>query len=258
MQTGLDGKRALVLGATRGLGFAIAKGLAQEGARVIVAGRTTDKAVAAANAIGQGARGHPCDTGKPGDVDALWQAVEHDFGGLDVLILNSGGPPAGPARGVSSEDWRKNFESMFVGLVRMADHALPGMIERGFGRIVAIASSGAVQPITNLGISNSIRPALVGWCKTLSNEVGKHGVTVNVMLPGRIQTERVEEIDAANAKRTGKPIETVRADARDRIPAGRYGEADEFAAAAVFLASAGAAYITGSMIRVDGGAIACV
>ncbi len=258
MQTGLGGKRALVLGATRGLGFAIAKSLAAEGARLVVCGRTTDKAVAAANAIGNGARGHPCDTGKAEQVDALWRAVEHDFGGLDVLVLNSGGPPAGTARGVASEDWRSQFESMFVGLVRLADRALPGMIERKFGRIIAIASSGVPQPIPNLGISNAIRPALVGWCKTVSNEVGRNGVTVNVLLPGRMQTERVEEIDAANAKRTGRDIFDVRAEAIARIPVSRYGTADEFAAAAVFLASNAASYITGSMIRVDGGAIGCV
>lgn len=258
MDTGLSGKRALVLGATRGLGFAIAKGLAAEGARVIVAGRTSNKSVAAAKTIGHGAVGHPCDTGQVSQIDALWNAVKHDFGGLDVLVLNSGGPPAGPARGVSSEEWRKQFEAMFVGIVRLADYALPGMIEQKFGRIIAIASSGVIQPIPNLGISNAIRPALVGWCKTLSNEVAKDGVTINLVLPGRIQTERVEEIDAANAKRSGKDIAAVRAEALSRIPAGRYGEADEFAAAAVFLASAGASYITGSMIRVDGGAIASV
>ncbi len=258
MQTGLEGKRALVLGATRGLGFAIAKGLAAEGARVIVAGRTTERAVAAAGAIGREARGHPCDTGQIEQVDALWKAVSHDFGGLDVLVLNSGGPPAGAARGVSPEEWRRLFESMFVGLVRLADLALPGMIAQKFGRIIAIASSGVVQPIPHLGMSNAIRPALVGWCKTVSNEVSSAGVTVNVLLPGRIQTERVEEIDAAAAKRTGKELSAVRAEAVARIPAGRYGAADEFAAAAVFLASNAASYITGSMIRVDGGAIACV
>lgn len=258
MKTGLEGKRALVLGATRGLGFAIAKGLAAEGARVIVTGRTTEKSVAAASAIGRNARGHPCDTGQVAQVDALWQAVTHDLGGLDVLVLNSGGPPASSAHGVSSEDWRRHFEAMFVGLVRLADHALPGMMRQTFARIIAIASSGVIQPIPNLGISNAIRPVLIGWCKTVSNEVGGHGVTVNVILPGRIQTERVEEIDAANSKRSGQDVAAVRADAVARIPAGRYGEADEFAAAAVFLASEAASYINGSMIRVDGGAIACV
>ena len=258
MQTGLTGKRALVLGATRGLGHAIARGLAAEGAQIALAGRTAEKAAAAAAAIGEGARGYVCDTGDLAQVDALYKSVATDLGGIDVLVLNSGGPPAGSAMNVSAENWRKNFEQMFVGLVRLADQALPGMIERKWGRVIAIASSGVVQPIPNLGISNTIRPALIGWCKSVSSEVAKTGVTVNVILPGRIDTERVAELDAANAARSGADVQNVRAAARDKIPMGRYGEDDEFAAAAIFLASEAASYVTGSMIRVDGGAILSV
>ncbi len=258
MDFGLHGKRALVLGATRGLGRAIAATLAAEGAQVALAGRTREKAEAAAAEIGHGATGHVCDTGDLGQVDALWAAAAAGMGGIDILVLNSGGPPAGMARGHAPELWRKMFEMMFVGPVRLAEHALPGMIERRFGRIIAIASSGVVAPIPNLAMSNAIRPALVGWCKSLSAEVAKDGVTVNVLLPGRIQTERVEELDAANSSRTGKDVDAVRRDAMQRIPAGRYGEPAEFAATAAFLASDKASFVTGSMIRVDGGQIPSV
>lgn len=258
MHLGLEGKRALVLGGTRGLGFAIAKAFAAEGARVVLCGRTAEKAEVAAQSVGGGAIGLPCDTGSLAAVDTLWQSIKSSMGGLDILVLNSGGPPSGPARGVVSEEWRLHFECMFVGPVRLADHVLPGMIRQRFGRILAIASSSVVQPIPNLGMSNAIRPALAGWCKTLSNEVATDGITVNMLLPGRIQTERVDEIDAAMARRGAASLEEVRAEARARIPVGRYGEADEFAAAAVFLASAAASYITGSMMRVDGGLIAAI
>ncbi len=258
MESGLEGKRALVLGGTRGLGLAIAQAFAAGGARVILCGRNAEKADAAARAIGKGVQGLPCNTGDIASVDALWQHIKRNGGGLDILVLNSGGPPSGPARGVVSEEWRRHFESMFVGPVRLADHVLPGMIKQRYGRIIAIASSGVVQPIPNLGMSNAIRPALVGWCKTLSNEVAEDGITVNVLLPGRVQTQRVDEIDAANARRLAKNIDIVRDEARRLIPAGRYGRPEEFAAAAVFLAGSGASYITGSLLRVDGGLIAAV
>ncbi len=251
----LEGKRALVLGGSKGLGFAIAKGLAGEGARVALASRSLESASAAAARIGAGAVGFACDTAEAAQVDALHAAVTEAMGGIDILVLNSGGPPPGSARGVASAQWRASFEAMFVNLVRMADLALPGMIERKFGRIISVISSGVIQPIPNLAISNAIRPALVGWGKTLAAEVAQHGVTVNAVAPGRIATDRLAELDAANAKRTGREIEAVRTAAKAAIPAGRYGEPDEFAAAAVFLASERASFITGSILRVDGGQI---
>jgi 3-oxoacyl-[acyl-carrier protein] reductase len=258
MKTGLEGKRALVLGASKGLGYGIAKGLAEEGAWVGLASRTIEAASAAAGRIGKGAVGYACDTGQFDQVDALWAAVTRDVGGIDVLVLNSGGPPPGSAMGVSSEQWRASFEGMFVGLVRMADLALPGMIERKWGRIISVISSGVIEPIPNLAISNAIRPALVGWQKTLASEVAKHNITVNAIAPGRIATDRLGQLDEANAKRQGKGIEEIRAASLTRIPAGRYGTVDEFGAAAVFLASEAASFTTGSIIRVDGGQIASV
>jgi 3-oxoacyl-[acyl-carrier protein] reductase len=258
MKTGLEGKRALVLGASKGLGFGIAQGLAEEGARVAIASRTMDGSKAAADKIGQGVLPFICDTGKADQIDALAKDVTEALGGVDILVLNSGGPPPGKAQGVSSEQWRTSFDAMFVNLVRIADLLLPGMIERKFGRIISVISSGVIQPIPNLAISNSIRPALVGWGKTLSSEVAASGVTVNAIAPGRIATDRLKQLDAANAERTGRSVEDVAAAARAGIPAGRYGQIEEFAAAAVFLASEKASFMTGSILRVDGGQISSV
>jgi 3-oxoacyl-[acyl-carrier protein] reductase len=254
MKIGLEGKRALVLGASKGLGFGIAKGLSEEGAKVAIASRSLEAATAAAARIG--AKAYACDTGKLEEIEALHQAVAKELGGVDVLVLNSGGPPPGGAQGVSSAQWRSSFESMFVGLVRLADLVLPGMIERKFGRIISVISSGVIEPIPNLAISNAIRLALVGWSKSLANEVARHGVTVNAVAPGRIATDRLTQLDKANAEKQGKPVEEVAAAAKSRIPAGRYGTVEEYAAAAVFLASEAASFMTGSILRVDGGQIA--
>src|SRR5918997_2975293 len=253
MKTGLDGKRALVLGASKGLGFGIAAGLAEEGARVAIASRTMEGSRAAADKIGRDVLPFVCDTGKVDQVDALAKDVTEALGGVDVLVLNSGGPPPGGARGVASEQWRASFEAMFVNLVRIADQLLPGMIERKFGRIISVISSGVIQPIPNLAISNAIRPALVGWGKTLSSEIASSGVTVNAVAPGRIATDRLKQLDAANAERTGRPVEDVAASARAGIPAGRYGEIEEFAAAGGFPAHEKAAFMTGPIPPGDGG-----
>lgn len=255
MDLGLDGKRALVMGSTRGMGYGIAEGLAAEGAKVAVCGRKLDDAKSAAAKIGDAAKGYTLDLSNEASVTALVDAVKADFGEIDIVVCNGGGPPPGEISAVAPEVWTAQFQPMFVNQVRIVNAFLPGMRSRKWGRILSISSSGAVQPIPALGISNAIRGALVGWVKTLSGEVAKDGVTVNTIAPGRIQTERVDQIDNAAAEKQGKPVEEIVRASQATIPAGRYGTVAEFADTAVFLLSDRAGYITGSYIRVDGGYI---
>jgi 3-oxoacyl-[acyl-carrier protein] reductase len=260
MDLGLDGKRALVLSSSRGLGLGVAQALAAEGAAVMMTARSADRLRAAAEAINIAGPGRAeTFVGELApNVEAIYRAALEALGGVDILVANTGGPPARTALAVKPEEWTPQFEAMVVPVIRLAGLVLPGMRERGFGRILTIASSGVVQPIPNLVISNALRSSLVGWSKTLANETASDGVTVNVVLPGRIQTDRLEELDAANAKAQGKNVDEVAAAARATIPAGRYGRVEEFADVVCFLASERASYVTGSLVRVDGGAVRSV
>lgn len=263
MDLGLKGKRALVMSSSRGLGLGVAQALAAEGAHVFMTARSGDKLAAAAQAItakGPGRADHlAADLSAPGAAQMVHDAaVKALGGGIDILVNNTGGPPARTALAAAPEDWTPQFQAMIVPVFTLASLVLPGMRERGFGRILTIASTGVIQPIPNLVMSNALRSSIVGWSKTLSNEVAKDGITVNMILPGRIQTDRVEELDAANAKVQGKDIEEIKEAARTQIPAGRYGRVEEFAAMACFLCSVPASYVTGSLVRVDGGAVKSV
>ena len=259
MELGLRDKRALVLGSTRGIGRAIAETLAEEGATVAVCGRDADVAAAAAKEIAAGTgatvRSYGVDLMEAASVAALTEAVMSDWGGVDVLVNNGGGPPPGPVTAVDNALWSKQFQAMFLSLVDITNAVLPGMRERGWGRVLVTSSSGIVQPIPGLGMSNTLRGALLGWAKTLAGEVAADGVTVNTIVPGRIQTDRVDQIDAAAAERHSKPVADVVKASRANIPVGRYGTVGEYAAVAAFLVSARAAYVTGSVVRVDGGFI---
>ena len=258
MDLGLKGKRALVLSSSRGLGLGVARSLAREGADILMTARSGERLEAAAKAInGEGAgRAHTYVGDLAENVEAIHEAAVKALGGIDILVANTGGPP-GPdgARRARPEEWVPQFEAMVLPIFKLAALVLPGMRERGWGRILTIASTGVVQPIPNLVMSNALRSSLVGWSKTLAAEVAKDGITANLVLPGRIQTDRVDELDAANAKAQGKSVEEIAAAARASIPAGRYGRVEEFADVVCFLASERASYITGSLIRVDGGAV---
>jgi len=245
MDYGLTGKRALVLGASRGLGAASAHLLAEEGAHVIRASRNVQD--------GESAEAVTLDLADPASVSALCDYIAQEP--VDILVNNCGGPAAGPARGRSTEQWSSAFNTMSASLFRITDAAIPGMAERGWGRVVTIGSSGILQPIAGLALSNGVRGAVAGWSKTLAEEVAPLGITVNMVLPGRIATDRVEELDASKAAETGKTIAETVAASKATIPMGRYGEPAEFAAAIAFLCSTQASYITGSMLRVDGGLI---
>lgn len=261
MDLGLKGKRALVLSASRGLGRAIAESLAAEGVDVVLSARSADRLQEAADAINARGAGRASFVASDlkGNVDAIHaQAVEMLGGPVDILIANTGGPPAGTALGVKSESWTDQFEAMVVPVFRVAELVLPAMRQGGFGRIIIVASSGIVQPIPNLVMSNALRSSVLGWAKTLSAEVAAHGITVNLVLPGRIETARTGELDTANAAKQGKSVDEVAAAARAAIPAGRYGRVEEFADVACFLASQRASYVTGGTVRVDGGAIRSV
>lgn len=258
MDLGLKGKTALVLGGSSGLGAAIATSLSREGANVAIASRDKDKlAKTIAGFAGQGLA-LQWDLADLSVIDANVSAVESKFGQVDILVNNSGGPPPTTAAGADPELWRKQFDAMVLSVIGTTDRVLPGMRARKWGRIITSTSSGIVSPIPNLAISNSLRMSLVGWSKTLAREVAADGITANIVLPGRISTERLGVLDSAKAKREGKPVEEITKQALATIPAGRFGDPDEYGDVVAFLASTRAAYITGSTIRVDGGLIASI
>jgi 3-oxoacyl-[acyl-carrier protein] reductase len=257
MDLGLLNRHALVAGASRGLGRAVALALAAEGAQVVAVARSLErlKELAAAAPAGRGTiTARACDLSATAAIDGLAGLLQE----TDILVLNTGGPPPGAAADITDAVWSRQFEAMFLSAIRLTRLALPGMRERGFGRILAIVSSGVIQPIPNLGVSNALRSALVGWSKTLAGEVAAEGVTVNCIAPGRIATDRVAELDRGKATREGVDIGQVERESRAQIPAGRYGDAAEFASVAAFLASPRASYMTGGVVRVDGGMIRSV
>ncbi len=262
MDLGIRGKRALVLASSHGLGLGVATALAAEGVNVVLASRDEARLRAAAADLaakhGVRAEARACDLGSAGSVEAIADHALATFGGIDILVNNTGGPPAGFVSTIEPAVWQQQFDQMIVSLFRITARLLPGMRSRGWGRILTIASSSVIQPIPQLGISNTLRPALVAWSKSLSNEVAADGVTVNVILPGRIGTARVAELDRLASERLGKPVEEIVGQAEAQIPMGRYGRVEEFAAVAAFLVSDRASYITGSVVRVDGGAIRSV
>ena len=255
MDLGLAGRHALVLGASRGLGAAVARALALEGATVSAAARTVEDTQRWISAL-------------PADVAARVTPIALDMADrtriaqvagvlppVDILVNNGGGPPPGGAADHAPELWLNQFETMAANLFFLTQVLLPSMKARGWGRILTISSSGVVQPIPNLALSNGIRAAVAGWSKTLSAEVADQGITVNMVLPGRIHTDRVDQLDGIAAKRQGRSVEDVAKASMASIPAGRYGRPEEFADAVAFLASTRASYITGATLRVDGGMI---
>jgi 3-oxoacyl-[acyl-carrier protein] reductase len=258
MDLGLAGKTALVLGAGGGLGGAITRALAAEGARVAAA--DIDKAAAEATAgeitaAGGRALALGWDIADLGSAGAQIDRIEAELGPVDILVNNTGGPPPTPASGQDAQLWLTHFQSMVLSVIAITDRVLPGMRQRRWGRVITSTSSGVVAPIPNLGVSNALRLSLVGWSKTLAREVGRDGVTVNIVLPGRIATKRITFLDEQKAKREGRSVEAVSAESTASIPLGRYGEPKEYGDVVTFLASTRASYVTGSVIRIDGGLI---
>ncbi len=261
MNLGLQGKTALVLGGGGGLGRAIAKSLTAEGAKVAVA----DIDLAAADRVAQEINSESTpslaiawDLADLSAIEKNVSAIENRLGPVDVLVNITGGPPPTPAFGQDPGLWSKNFQAMVLPIIAITDRVLPNMKAHHWGRIITSTSSGVVSPIPNLGISNALRLSLVGWSKTLAREVARDGITANIVVPGRIATERIRFLDEAKAKREGRTVEAVSAESTSSIPVGRYGNPEEYADTVAFLASTRASYITGSVIRIDGGLIASV
>jgi 3-oxoacyl-[acyl-carrier protein] reductase len=251
---GLTGRCAVVCASTGGLGEAIARALAAEGASVVVSGRRGDRAREIAAELPK-AVGVGVDLTSESGVADLAAVARNTFGEVDVLVLNGPGPKPGPATSVDDEGLDSAVETLLRPQLRLLQLTLPGMRARGWGRVLAVGSSGVDAPLPNLALSNLGRAALAGYLKTLAAEVAADGVTVNMLLPGRIATERVAFLDDVAATRAGTSVDDVAAKSRAAIPAGRYGEPAEFGAVAAFVCGEPASYLTGTTLRVDGGLV---
>jgi 3-oxoacyl-[acyl-carrier protein] reductase len=259
MDFGLTGKTALVAASSRGLGRAVAEELAGEGCRLVMCSRSVDAIEAAADTIrertGAEVVAVPADLTDPASVAAVVRAAVDRFGQVDVLVTNTGGPPAGPFEAHGPGDWTRAVNQNLDSVLNLTRAVLPGMKERRWGRIVNVTSIAVKQPVDGLILSNSVRAAVTGFAKTLANEVASFGVTVNNVMPGYTRTERLGELAAHISETKGIRVEDAFATWEASTPMARIGEPREFAAVVAFLCSERASYVTGVSIQVDGGAV---
>lgn len=257
MDLGIKGRVAVVCGSSQGLGRAVAEALADEGARVVVNSRSPEKLAATrraiADATGAEVEAVAANLTDPEAVTALIEGAEKAFGQVDILVTNTGGPPSGPFESHTAEVWREAIERNFESVVNLVRTTLPGMKERGWGRILNVTSISVKQPVAGLILSNSIRAGVTGFARTIANEAAPFGVTVNNILPGFTRTERLVDLAESISKREGGSVQDAYAGWESEIPMGRVGEPHEFAALAAFLCSEKASYITGQSVAVDGG-----
>jgi len=254
MDLQLQGRAAFVAASTGGLGRAVAEALGREGANVIVTGRRRELAEQIAADL-PSAIGLELDVTSERSRAAAIEQAQQRFGPLDVLVLNGPGPKPGPAATMTGDGARSAFDQLVTPHQHFVSAVVGGMRARGWGRILAVGSSGIVSPLPNLAGSNLGRAALANYLKTLAAEVASDGVTVNLLLPGRIATDRVATLDEAKARRDGTTRDDIARASQASIPTGRYGDPDEFGAAAAFLCSGPASYITGTAMRCDGGLV---
>jgi 3-oxoacyl-[acyl-carrier protein] reductase len=255
MDLQIGGKVALVCGGSSGLGYAIAARLLAEGARVALNGRSPDKleqAVGRLAALGE-VRGFPADVGRTDQAAGLVQAVAASLGSPDILLCNSGGPPAGAFEAHSAEAWQQALDVNLLSAIHLCRAALPAMRARGWGRIICLTSVAARQPSTALILSTTARAGVLGFAKALADEVAAQGITVNVLCPGYFATDRLRELAEVRGRASGETAGQVLEAMGATVPIRRVGTPDEFAAVAAFLASEPARYVTGTVLSVDGG-----
>lgn len=262
MDLGLKNKVALVAGASKGLGFAVARALAAEGASVSISSRDGNAIAAAAKRIEKdtGAKVLPMavDVRDKDAIDRWIAEAAGTFGGIDALMTNSGGPPAGAAVSFDDEAWQGAADLLLFSTIRMVRAAVPHMEKRGGGAILVSTSSSVKEPIQNLGLSTVLRASVSALAKTLALELAARKIRVNQIIPGRIDTDRVRQLDEINAKKQGVTPDEAKTRAIAAIPMGRYGQADEFGRVGAFLLSDAASYMTGATVQVDGGQIRSV
>ncbi len=257
MDLGLRGKAAAVAAGSQGIGRGVALGLAAEGCDVAICARGKaglDATTGELRALGVRAKGVEADVSKRPDVAQFIQATTEALGTIDILVANAGGPPPGAYGDLDDAAWRRAVDLTLMSTVWLVREALPYLARRG-GRIIAIASTSVKEPIDNLLLSNSLRLGVVGLLKTLSRELGPRGITVNAVLPGYVETDRLEELFAKRAQAQARDVQTVKGEVLAEVPLGRFASPEEVAHLVVFLASEKAAYITGTFIQVDGGRV---
>jgi 3-oxoacyl-[acyl-carrier protein] reductase len=262
MDLGLKGRIALVAGASKGLGFAVARALAAEGASISISSRSQESIDAAAKRIegetGSRVLAMAVDVRDKGAIERWIAQTADTFGGIDALMTNSGGPPAGDAISFDDAAWQNAADLLLFSTIRMIRAAVPHMVKRGGGSILVSTSSSVKEPVPNLGLSTVLRASVSALSKTLAIELASKKIRVNQIIPGRIDTDRVRHLDEVNAKKAGISADQAKRKALAAIPMGRYGEPDEFGRVGAFMLSSAAAYMTGATVQVDGGQIRSV
>ncbi len=259
MELGIKGKSALVTASSKGIGKAVSEMLAEEGCSVAICSRNKEELINVADEIKRKYSIEPvwcvCDLNELKDIEAMVETVVKQFGKIDILVNNCGGPEAGNFQQLTDKNWQSAFQQVLLSAVRFCNLVIPDMILREWGRIINITSVAVKQPIDNLMLSNSLRNGLIGFAKSLSNEVAKYNVTVNNIAPGYTLTNRIYDLAVNTAKREEKSHEEILIEMAKEIPMNRLASPEEIASATVFLASKQASYITGNTIQVDGGLV---